>query len=80
MEQALVAIDEASNSDLRANRLADGDPRTIQRCKPAPKIFLDYIGQTILAHATYVYGRTLASLNLMRGHLALGRPDARKSF
>lgn len=43
---------------------------TIQRGKRAPQIFLDYIGQTILAHATYVYGGTLVSPSLIRGHLA----------
>jgi AraC family transcriptional regulator len=42
----------------------------IQRGKPAPKIFLDYVGQAILAHAIYVYGGTLASPSLGRGHLA----------
>jgi len=42
----------------------------MQRCKPAPKIFLDYIGQAILAHAIYVYGGTPASPGLARGHLA----------
>src|SRR6202046_5600289 len=29
---------------------------SLQRSQPAPKIFLDYMGQAILAHAAYVYG------------------------
>jgi AraC family transcriptional regulator len=42
----------------------------IQRGEPARKIFLDYIGHAILAHATYVYGGSPASPGLVRGHLA----------
>jgi AraC family transcriptional regulator len=42
----------------------------IQRNEPRPKILLDYIGQTILAHATCVYGGTPASASLIRGQLA----------
>jgi AraC family transcriptional regulator len=41
----------------------------IQRSRPAPKIFLDHIGQTILAHASHAYGGT-ASSGLIQGHLA----------
>jgi AraC family transcriptional regulator len=43
---------------------------TLQRGDPLSKIFLDSIGQTILAHATAVYGRVRTSLGLMPGHLA----------
>jgi AraC family transcriptional regulator len=42
----------------------------MERCEPVPKIFLDYVGQTILAHATYVYGGTSVPRGLARGHLA----------
>ena len=42
---------------------------TIQRNEPTPKIFLDYIGQTILAHATSIYGATPASPGPIRGQL-----------
>src|SRR6266851_3674441 len=42
----------------------------IQRSGSAPKIFLDYIGQTILAHATCVYGGAPTSSGLTPGHLA----------
>jgi AraC family transcriptional regulator len=50
----------------------------MQRSKSAPKIFLDYIGQAILAHATYVYGGTPASPSLIRGHLAPLAGEARE--
>jgi len=52
----------------------------IQRGEPAPKIFLDYIGHAILAHATYVYGGTPASLGLIRGHLAPWQARRAKEF
>jgi AraC family transcriptional regulator len=42
----------------------------IQRNEPTPKISLDYIGQTILAHATSIYGATPASPGPIRGQLA----------
>jgi AraC family transcriptional regulator len=42
----------------------------MQHSGSAPRIFLDYIGQTILAHATYVYGGTPPSRDLPRGNLA----------
>ncbi|WP_158749489.1 AraC family transcriptional regulator [Acidobacterium sp. S8] len=41
----------------------------IQRNEPTPKIFLDYIGQTILAHATSIYGATPAAPGPIRGQL-----------
>src|SRR5580693_3513008 len=47
---------------------------------PAPKIFLDYIGQAILAHATYVYGGTQPSPGLRRGHLAPWQARRAKEF
>jgi AraC family transcriptional regulator len=50
----------------------------IQRSEPAPKIFLDYVGQAILAHATYVYGES--SLGLIRGHLAPWQARRAKDF
>jgi len=42
----------------------------MQRGGPASKIFLDSIGQTILAHASGVYGRVQATSGLIPGHLA----------
>jgi len=50
----------------------------IQRSRPASKIFLDYIGQAILAHAIYVYGE--ASPTLIRGHLAPWQARRAKDF
>src|SRR5580693_8710265 len=52
----------------------------MQRSEPAPKIFLDYIGQAILAHATYVYGGTPPSPGLRRGHLAPWQARRAKEF
>jgi AraC family transcriptional regulator len=52
----------------------------IQRSEPEPKIFLDYIGQTILAHATYIYGGTPASPDLIRGQLAPWQVRRAKEF
>jgi AraC family transcriptional regulator len=52
----------------------------IQRCKPAPKIFLDYIGRAILAHAAYVYGGTLPLPSLIRGQLAPWQARRAKEF
>jgi AraC family transcriptional regulator len=52
----------------------------IERRKPAPKIFLDYIGQTILAHATYVYGGTQATPSPIRGHLPPWQARRAKEF
>jgi AraC-like DNA-binding protein len=52
----------------------------IQRSKAAPKLFLDYICQTILAHAAYVYGETRASPNPTRGHLAPWQARRAKEF
>jgi AraC family transcriptional regulator len=52
----------------------------MQEGGPAPKIFLDYIGQAILAHATYVYGRTSPSPGLPRGHLAPWQARRAKEF
>jgi len=42
----------------------------LQRGDSLSKIFLDSIGQTILAHAITVYGGIRASFGLMPGHLA----------
>ena len=52
----------------------------MQHSTPAPKIFLDYIGQAILAHATHVYGGTLPSPDLHRGHLAPWQARRAKEF
>jgi AraC family transcriptional regulator len=52
----------------------------IQRSEPAPKIFLDYIGQAILAHATYVYRGTPAAPGHIRGHLAPWQARRAKEF
>ena len=52
----------------------------IQHSGPARKIFLDYIGQAILAHATCVYGGTPASACLIRGHLAPWQARRAKEF
>jgi AraC family transcriptional regulator len=52
----------------------------IQCHKPAPKLFLDYIGQSILGHATCVYGGIPASPSLTRGHLAPWQARRAKDF
>jgi AraC family transcriptional regulator len=52
----------------------------IQRSEPSPKIFLDYSGHAMLAHATYVYGGTPASPGLIRGHLAPWQARRAKQF
>jgi AraC family transcriptional regulator len=52
----------------------------IQSCGPAPKVFLDHIGQVILAHATDVYGRAPASQILTRGQLAPWQARRAKEF
>jgi AraC-like DNA-binding protein len=52
----------------------------IQRPKPAPKLFLDYIGQSILGHASYAYGGLPASPSLIRGHLAPWQARRAKEF
>jgi AraC family transcriptional regulator len=52
----------------------------IQRNEPGPKIFLDHIGQTILAHATCVYGGTPTSPSLIRGQLAPWQARRAKEF
>jgi AraC family transcriptional regulator len=51
----------------------------MRRSKPAPKLFLDYIGQTILAHASYAYGGA-ASSGLIQGHLAPWQARRAKEF
>jgi AraC family transcriptional regulator len=53
---------------------------TLQRGNPLSKIFLDSIGQTILAHATAVYGGVRASFGLMPGHLAPWQARRAKEF
>jgi len=52
----------------------------MQRTKPAPKLFLDYMGQTILAHAAHAYGGTPLSPGLTRGHLAPWQARRAKEF
>jgi AraC family transcriptional regulator len=52
----------------------------IQRPGSASKIFLDYIGQTILAHAASVYGGLPASSAITRGHLAPWQVRRAKEF
>jgi AraC family transcriptional regulator len=52
----------------------------MQRGDPPPKIFLDSIGQTILAHATGVYGGVQAHSGLMPGHLAPWQARRAKEF
>jgi AraC family transcriptional regulator len=52
----------------------------IQRHEPAPRLFLDYIGQSILGHASYVYGGTPASPSPTRGHLAPWQARCAKEF
>lgn len=52
----------------------------IQTGRPAPKIFLNYIGQTILAHAVYVYGGAPATQILTRGRLAPWQMQRAKEF
>jgi len=53
---------------------------SLQGSQPAPKLFLDYIGQAILAHATYVYGGTVASARPVRGQLAPWQARRAKEF
>ena len=53
---------------------------SLQRSRPAPKIFLDYIGQAILAHATQVYGGNIGSPNPVRGQLAPWQARRAKEF
>jgi len=53
---------------------------TIRRGDPPPKIFLDSIGQTVLAHAAEVYGGVQASSGLMPGHLAPWQARRAKEF
>jgi AraC family transcriptional regulator len=52
----------------------------MQNSSPAPKIFLDYMGQTILAHATSAYGGTPASPDSPRGHLGPCQARRAKEF
>jgi AraC family transcriptional regulator len=52
----------------------------MQHTKPAPKLFLDYMGQTILAHAAHAYGGTPLSPGLTRGHLAPWQARRAKEF
>jgi AraC family transcriptional regulator len=52
----------------------------LQRGNPLSKIFLDSIGQTILAHATAVYGGVRTSFGLMPGHLAPWQARRAKEF
>jgi AraC family transcriptional regulator len=52
----------------------------LQRGDPLSKIFLDSIGQTILAHAAGFYGGVRASLGLMPGHLAPWQERRAKEF
>jgi AraC family transcriptional regulator len=53
---------------------------SIQGSKPAPKIFLDYIGQAILAHATNAYGGTTGSASPIPGQLAPWQARRAKEF
>src|SRR6202451_2120159 len=53
---------------------------SLQRSQPAPKIFLDYIGQAILAHATQVYGGSTSSPGTVRGQLAPWQARRAKEF
>jgi AraC family transcriptional regulator len=52
----------------------------IQRSGSASKIFLDYIGQAILAHAVCAYGRVPISLGISPGHLAPWQVQRAKEF
>jgi AraC family transcriptional regulator len=52
----------------------------IQRQKPEPRLFLDYIGQSILAHATHVYGKVPGSRTPTRGHLTPWQARRAKEF
>ena len=66
--------------DITLKHLGMAVLSAIQRSESAPKIFLDYIGHAILAHATYVYGGTPASPGLIRGHLAPWQARRAKEF
>jgi AraC family transcriptional regulator len=52
----------------------------MQQRIPAPKLFLDHVGQTILAHATFVYGGTPAPAIRTRGRLAPWQVRRAKEF
>jgi AraC family transcriptional regulator len=52
----------------------------MHRRDPPPQIFLDSIGQTILAHASSVYGGVRASSGLVPGHLAPWQARRAKEF
>jgi AraC family transcriptional regulator len=52
----------------------------VQRDSPAPKIFLDYIGHAILAHATSAYGGETGKSGSTRGLLAPWQMREPKSF
>jgi AraC family transcriptional regulator len=53
---------------------------SIQRGRPAPKLFLDYVGQAILAHAVGVYGGAIGSSSPVRGQLAPWQVRRAKDF
>jgi AraC family transcriptional regulator len=52
----------------------------IQRGDPTSKIFLDSIGQTILAHATSIYGEVQTSSGPKPGHLSPWQARRAKEF
>jgi AraC family transcriptional regulator len=52
----------------------------MQQRTPAPTLFFDYIGQTILAHATFVYGGAPTSPIRTCGHLAPWQARRAKEF
>ena len=66
--------------DMTLKHLGMAVLSAMQHGGPAPRIFLDYIGQTILTHATYVYGGTPPSRDLPRGNLAPWQTRRAKEF
>jgi AraC family transcriptional regulator len=66
--------------DITLKHLGMAVLSAIQERQPPPKLFLDYIGHAILAHAAYVYGKTPASPSLTRGHLAPWQARRAKEF
>ena len=72
MDATLKHLGMAVLSTMQSAAIGRGDP--------PPKIFLDSIGQTILAHAAGVYGGLRASSGLMPGHLAPWHVRRAKEF
>jgi len=66
--------------DVTLKHLGTAVLSAMQRGDPLPKIFLDSIGQTIVAHAIGVYGGVQASSALVPGQLAPWQARRAKEF